>query len=233
MSRGSCAATLCKHGRREGGRFQCSQSPRREGWPTVLLEIHPQPLAQITLFTEPASPVPLSPTFSKHLPRRDTQRERDNLRTTVTPRASEQNDLTSESLGIILFLFSGRPEVTPVPSRTWTCALQTTFMPEEPAFSWLPVMRGLLFSGGSSCPLPPVLGTTSEGAARGPRQGVNALETNTGRQLLLPGRPKPEFTPPQNPWWKARTKSQTIPSSLHTGTLAHTQTQPSPFTHNK
>lgn len=87
--------------------------------------------AQITLFTETASPVPLSPTFSKHLLRRDTQRKQDNLGTTVRPRNSGQNNSASE-----------RPKATPVPSRTWTCALQTTFMPVELAFSWLPGIRG-------------------------------------------------------------------------------------------
>lgn len=205
----------CKHGAEEG-RVPALSTPQKNR-PYCKQRDDPQYCWRSTPNPRHKSPDLLSlhplspcPNLSKHLRRRDIQRKQDNLRTTVTPRASEQNDLTSESLGIVLFV-CGRPEVTPVPSKTWTCALQTTFMPEEPAFSWIPVIRGLLFSGGSR----PLYQELPKGCSR----GSMLWRLNTGRQLLSPGRPKPEFQPPHNPWWKERMKSKTYPNTtlpLHT-----------------
>lgn len=170
---GSHEETRCKHWRRRRGVGSLStpkQHPycRQRDAPQYCWRPTPN-TAQITLFTETASPVPLSPTFSKHLLRRDTQRKQDNLGTTVRPRNSGQNNSASE-----------RPKATPVPSRTWTCALQTTFMPVELAFSWLPGIRGLFFSGCSCHILSSELGTMRGGADRKDTAGVNALETNAG-----------------------------------------------------
>lgn len=53
------------------------------------------------------------------------------------PRDTEQDYATFESLGITL----ESPNAAPVPIRTWTCALETTFKPEEPAFSWTQLVR--------------------------------------------------------------------------------------------